>query len=717
MKILGLPALVLLLWATTVHASDTIFYDDFQDGEADGWSAGGDGDVAMNDYQGNRSLRLTKKAYAVATIDVTGFRRIQAGAAFAAAELEVNDLCLAQLSLDSGKTWTTLARVGDGQDDSFTMHGGGRTIDLPAGVDSVMLLARAAGDGDNDTCWLDNAYVLGLGRAATIAKPALTERFLNGRKAMKAPVAMHEFRVPDAARTPPTNRSGVLSFSPSDGEMRVVQDSWRRVQRVGDAIRRLPAFEYEFAHDGVDFVPLEREVQRTDHPYWEYILLPGKAWDIGEGVTRVSLPFALQERAANCTHNGVLTFTLDENAEASRVAYQVSAETCGYLKLDLWGAVDAAFEVTASDDRHADAIAAERAHRNSRMPVESLQVLASRYPGVDPPSFGIEDGINPRDMSVFGLVVEGVHYRSDCFTREGPYPFCESMSLPSYSTAKSVFAGVAAMRMEKLLPGSSQSGVGDLIDECDGGQWQGVSVENAVDMATGNYRSTASSADEDSPPHVAFIFDDSHRSKLEFACGHFKRKAEPGAQFVYHTSDTYLVGTALTNLWAEQADGGDLYSDVLDRDLWRALNLSPLMSHSKRTYDERGQAVAGYGLTYEVDDIVRVSRWLNSDAARINGEAMLDENMLSGALQRLPSDPGVSAGSPLLRYNNGFWAYDAGPSLGCSESVWVPFMSGVSGITVALFPNDIIYYYFSDSYVFRWQSGREAAHAIKSLCQ
>ena len=27
-----------------------------------------------------------------------------------------------------------------------------------------------------------------------------------------------------------------------------------------------------------------------------------------------------------------------------------------------------------------------------------------------------------------------------------------------------------------------------------------------------------------------------------------------------------------------------------------------------------------------------------------------------------------------------------------------------------------IYYYFSDSYVFRWQTGREAAHAIRPLC-
>lgn len=716
MRVFVLSTLMVLL-AFPVHASDTLFFDDFQDGEADGWTAGGDGAVAMNDYRGNRSLRLTKKAYAVATIPVAGFSRVQAGAAFAAADLEGEDLCLAQLSHDGGKSWTTLARVGDGQDDSFTMHGGGKTIELPQGVDSVMLLARAVGDADNDTCWLDNAYVFGLGGAKKTTKTVLTERFLSGRKPMNAPVPMDEFRAPKSAKAPASSLGGVLSFTPNHGQMAIVQDNWGRVKQTGDAIRRLPAFSFEYAQDGTDFVPLERQVIRTEHPYWEYILLPGKAWDIGKGKARVSLPFALQERAANCTHNGVMSFSLDEDGEASRVAYQVSTETCGYLKLDLWGIVDADFEVRAADERHIEALAVERAHRDSRMPVESLEVLASRYPGVDPLSFGIEDGVNPQDMSVFGLVVEGVNYRSDCFTREGPYPFCDSMSLPSYSTAKSIFAGVAVMRMEKLRPGSSQTAISEVIDECSAGQWNGVTVEHAVDMVTGNYQSTATSADEDSPPHVRFIFDDTHASKIDFACKHFKRRSDPGEQFVYHTSDTYLVGTALSNLWASESDGGDLYSDLLDRDLWRALNLSPLMSHTKRTYDDRAQAVAGYGLTYEVDDIVRVTRWLNSDGARIDDTPMLDDDMLAGALQRRPSDTGVGAGSPLLRYNNGFWAYDAGPSLDCSKSVWVPFLSGVSGITVAMFPNDIIYYYFSDSYVFRWQSAREAAHTIKSLCE
>ena len=147
------------------------------------------------------------------------------------------------------------------------------------------------------------------------------------------------------------------------------------------------------------------------------------------------------------------------------------------------------------------------------------------------------------------------------------------------------------------------------------------------------------------------------------------------------------------------------------------MGLSPLLDDTKRTYDDESQPFAGYGLTYEVDDIARIAEWLNRDDGVIDETRVLDKSMLDAALQRTPSDRGLDAGYPNLNYNNGFWAFNAGPSLGCKEPAWVPFMSGVSGITVALFPNDVTYYYFSDSYVFRWQSAREAAHQMKDLCQ
>ena len=546
----------------------------------------------------------------------------------------------------------------------------------------------------------------------------LSASFLLGDDPLVAPVPMLAFTPPDAAATPAQVFSGTLRLVGvgQAGGFRAVHDPWDRSGEIGESLRHLPPFEFDLVQRGSDVIPLATGVQRSSHPYWEIVLLPGRAWQVPDdnGWTRASLPFALQERAANCTHNGVMSWLFRGDA-VSRVAYQVASETCGYFKADLWGVVDAGYTPQDLTDEGAATIARVDAHRASRLPVRSLQQLAEDYPAIDALKLGVADGIPADDISVLGLVVDAIHYRSDCPTRQGPHPFCASLPLPSYSTAKSIFAGIATMRLEQLYPGVSRKTIASLVDACDTDKWRDVTIENALDMATGNFESTGFEVDENSPAHEDFVFADRHADKLEFACNHFPRKAEPGTTFVYHTSDTYLVGVALQRFLDERG-GDDVYDSVLVEPVWHALNLSPLLDVSKRTYDDAAQPFTGYGLTYEADDIVRIANWLAYDGAMLDGEPGLDAAMLDASLQRLPGVAGLPAGSDDLYYNNGFWAYDAGPSLNCSEPVWVPFMSGVSGITVAMFPNGVIYYYFSDSYVFRWQTGREAAHAIRPLC-
>jgi hypothetical protein len=545
----------------------------------------------------------------------------------------------------------------------------------------------------------------------------LLASFLLGDDPLTAPVPMTAFTPSDPATVPEQLFSGTLRLVGVEhaGGFRAVHDPWDRSGEIGEPLRHLPAFEFEFVRRGSDVIPLVTGVQRSTHPYWEILLLPGKTWQVAgdDGWTRVALPFTLQERAANCTHNGVMSWLFRGDA-VSRVAYQVVSETCGYFKADLWGVVDAEYIPADLADEAAPVIARVDAHRASRLPVQSLERLADDHPEIDATKLGVGDGIPAEDISVLGLVVDGIHYRSDCPTRQGPHPFCTSLPLPSYSTAKSIFASAATMRLEQLYPGVSGRSIASLVDECDQAKWRDVTIEDALDMATGNFESADFEVDEDSPAHEDFVFADRHADKIEFACNHFPRKAEPGTTFVYHTSDTYLVGVALQR-FLDQRGGGDVYDSVLLEPIWRALNLSPQLDVSKRTYDDESQPFTGYGLTYEADDIVRIAKWL-ADGGTLDGEPALDTALLEESLQRLPGVSGLRAGSDDLYYNNGFWAYDAGPSLGCAEPVWVPFMSGVSGITVAMFPNGVVYYYFSDSYVFRWQTGREAAHAIRPLC-
>jgi hypothetical protein len=555
---------------------------------------------------------------------------------------------------------------------------------------------------------------------APTERQRLTRSFLLGDEAFTETVSMHEFAIPGIATRPSNLFSGSLRLIAThrSGRFEPVSDIWDRLSEIGEPVRHLPEFDFQFFQRGYDIVPLQRGVIRREHPYWEVILQPGKAWnEAGDGGwTRASVPFALQERSANCTHNGVLMWLFKDSGEVSRVAYQISSETCGYFKFDMWGVVAAEYRRQDLDEQAAAHFKRLDKHRNSRLPVRPLVALAVDFPGVDPLSLGVEDGIPADDMTVLGMVVDGVHYRSNCNTRQGPHPYCDSLSLPSYSTAKSIFASVAVMRLEKLYPGISQATIASLVDECNSKEWRDVTIENALDMTTGNFRSTNPGVDEDSAPHEQFVFSDKHKNKLDFACSYFERNAKPGSQFVYHTSDTYLVGVALTAFLGQKNPGADLYETVLVEPLWRSLGLSPLMDDSKRTYDRAAQPFAGYGLTYEVDDIVRIAAWLNEKEGMLGEHAMIDGEMLEALLQRTESDPGLEAGSADLRYNNGFWAFNAGPSIGCAKPAWVPFMSGVSGITVAMFPNGIIYYYYSDSYVFRWQSAREMAHKIRRLC-
>jgi Beta-lactamase len=568
--------------------------------------------------------------------------------------------------------------------------------------------------------WLGLVVLVACGTAS--ASPRLLDRGrLFGPAPLDEPVPMAEFTMPEPALPATHHFSGTLRLSdPSAvGGFMVQTDLWDRAGEIGEPIRHLPDFEFRFVQRGDDLVPLEQGVQRRQHPYWEILLQPGKVWDeAGDGhYTRAVVPFALVERAANCIHNGVLSWLFDDGGRVSRVAYEIASETCGYLKFDMWGLAAAEYAPRDLSAEAAPVLERLDAHRRSRLPVRPLADLAQDFPGVEPARLGVADGIRPEDISVLGMVVDGVHYRGDCPTREGPYPFCDELPLPSYSTAKSVFAAAALMRMETLFPGTANTTVASLVAVCNGPQWQDVTLGDVLDMATGNFHKAGLMIDEDSRPSRDFIFADRHAEKIDFACHHYPRKAKPGTRFVYHTSDTYVLGTALSRLLAsKQGAGADTYESLLVDAVWKPMHLSALLDDVLRTYDDAAQPFTGWGLTYEPDDILRIAAWLEA-GARVHGKAYLDPAILDSALQRKPGDRGLDAGEPGVKYNNGFWAYDAGPSIGCTKPVWVPFMSGVSGITVAMFPNGVTYYYYSDGYVFRWQSAREAAETIRSLCK
>jgi hypothetical protein len=126
---------------------------------------------------------------------------------------------------------------------------------------------------------------------------------------------------------------------------------------------------------------------------------------------------------------------------------------------------------------------------------------------------------------------------------------------------------------------------------------------------------------------------------------------------------------------------------------------------------------SGYGLTYHHNDIARIAGFLSLSSGKIGGETMLDDAILSRALQRDPAHRGMYAGYPHFNYIDGVWARDVAPVLGCARETWVPFMSGFGGISVVMLPNDAIYYYFGDSGVWDWSPAAIELNKIRPVCR
>lgn len=692
----------------------TLFTDNFQDGNYYGWSKTGAGGAVVTYYAGNYSVRLTNKAAITRTVSTSGYSSVEVSAQFAASSLEGADACIAEASGD-GQTWVEIFRVINGQDDGYTLYSGSAS-DASFNNTALQIRGRAAGNSWSDYCWFDNVVVTGeLGGGA---RTVLSYSTLSGTGSYASAVDFSAYAAETDASAATNTFSGALSFSGGaySGGFSVIRDDYSYAN--GASIDELPAFDFEFVQSGDDLIPATRGSIPGSHPNWEIILEPGKVWDEpgDNGYSRVALPFALQEKNANCTHNGVITFLFNDSGLVSDAAYQIASETCLYFKFNMWGLIDADYD-PGTVSGASSIISAYQAEEAGRMTTKPISALATDYPGADPSAFGSSSEVTPAHMSAYGFVYNGVHYVGGCGTRHGDYPYCDVLDLPSYSTAKSVFGGVGLMRLEKLYPGVMQDDIASYVPACDAdGDWDDVSLEDAADMATGNYASSGYEVDEGSTAMTNFFLETTHAGKINRACTQFPRNATPGSVWVYHSSDTYVLGAAMQAYYKSQAgSGADIWDDLLGS-LWDSLGLSQTTRVTRRTLDATAQPFVGWGLMYHRDDIAKIAKFLNVDDGKIGGVAQLDAAELAAAMQQTPSDRGLTAGGAAIRYNNGFWAWNAQSYLGCTSAAWIPFMSGFGGITVALMPNGGAYYYFSDNAEFSWGEALAEAHALSPVC-
>jgi hypothetical protein len=528
-----------------------------------------------------------------------------------------------------------------------------------------------------------------------------------------SPVDESALTLPAEAAPPVNIFEGRLELIGEDeaGHMQVVRGE------LDAGYASLPEFDLEFVQSGGYLIPARRGLIITSHPIWNYILEPGRAWQESgdQGYTRASFPFALVVKGGNAAFNGTLTFLFD-GQNISKAWYQITQETTTSTRANFWGLLEAAYHPGTIQD--AEKIKSDFTEElANRFPTKPIQALAQDYPEVDLSAFG--RGVTPEHMTWFGFVIGGVNYLGGCQTRFGVYPYCEWMRATSYSTAKSAFVSLALMRLaQKYGPEVANLLIKDYVPEyaSSPGDWSRATFNNTLDMSTGNYVSPGYMADEDGPKMGEFFSAQPYAARIALAFD-WPNSNQPGRQWVYRTSDTFILTRAMHNyLQSQEGAGADIFEFVVD-EVYRPLGLGPGAFSTMRTADNdwQGQAEGGYGLWWIPDDIAKIATLLKDQAGQIEGVQVLDPDILKAALQQDPEDRGVQIDRQRM-YNNAFWANRYTKSDGYDCEFWVPQMLGVSGNVVALMPNGSTYYYFSDNQEFTWDAALRESDRLIPFC-
>ena len=505
-------------------------------------------------------------------------------------------------------------------------------------------------------------------------------------------------------------------------EARVLRDDIDVTKNTQSRWNELPAFSFAYVQSGDVVIPVVSGAIASDHPNWEWVLSPGTLMPF-KGGKNLSLPVALMEKNENCIHNGVLSVEIPLDTTPVKAHLTIASETCLYVKFDMEAEIEAAWNVELQKDA-ASVIAAYEHEKAYNLPIKSIADLMKNHPDVKLEGIAESKRIKPENMSHFGVLLDGVHYVSDCQTRRGPYPHCDQMLMPSYSFAKSLVASFALMRLEKLYPGVGALKITDYVPECHGKAWQDVRFIDALNMATGNYYSTEPEADEGSKEYIPLFLAKTHADKIKFSCEHFPHKAAPGDVFAYHTSDTYILGAALNAFWrTKKGAEADFFDDIIVKDIFEPLGLSATAIWTRRTYDEVAQPFSGWGLLLNRNDFAKLVWFIGGHNKALQPHDIFAAEYYNSVLQNDDGDRGMVAAQNfrpntkgLIKYNKGFWAYNIQPILNCANEKWLPYLSGYGGLSAVILPNEMGFYNVSDGGKHAFVEALYELDKIRSLC-
>jgi len=448
-----------------------------------------------------------------------------------------------------------------------------------------------------------------------------------------------------------------------------------------------PDFSYAFVQDGGRLIPVDRGHGFIGTGAWSITAGVGAVWDESDdnGYTRAAFPYTIKENNQNCEANGLATFLFKNDGSISNVQVQNVAETCMFYGFEFYGTLAAEYNNYVIEDK-AQVISDRNIEEAARIPAKPLTELAVDYPGVDLTNYGY--AIKAEDLNGYSILVNNISYSDGCNTRYGEHPYCSEKTIGIYSFTKTIHGFLMVTALEKQYPGFKQLFIKDLVPECLDSRWEGVTIEHALDMATGNYQSSDFMADEASNEIIDHYFIPTSRAeRANFACNGWPQQVPPGTYSVYHTTDTELLGYAASAfIKSKLGDDKEAFSEVLVP-LFTTMGLSHYIRGIQRTSDTQ-DAWGGYGLSATLNDIVRVSQYIRDEG--INS-GMLDPTMVNEVLSGEVA--GLASNTNRLNYDNGFWRLHVGSFTSmsaCGITTQAPMLSGFGGHTSLILPEVII---------------------------
>ncbi|NMP16953.1 choice-of-anchor D domain-containing protein [Thalassotalea sp. Y01] len=655
-------------------SSGPLFSEDFESA-ADGWSIAGDGDSGVVSKSGSNMLNLAKTAQATIAVSTANKTDVVVSLEMVAASLEEGDTCIAEAQ-GSG-SWVTVGMLENGQDDSsiYNVAASNGSFDNT----TLTLRLRASGNINSDDCYFDNISIEPI--PGGVPRDEATYAYLMGSTDQTFSTSAF---VATKYNTPANTFSGNLVITGTP----VFSKNYGVTGDLPTGYSQWPGFDYEFVQDGNRLIPVDRGHSFVGNGAWSISAGVGAVWDevSDNGYSRAAFPYTIKQNNSNCEHNGLATFLFKDDGSMSNVHVQNVAETCIFYGFEFYGTLSASYN-KHSVANATEVIARRDAEEAAWLPTKPLADLAVDFPGVDLSNYGY--AIDAADLNGYSILVNGTSYVDGCGTRYGTHPYCMDKTIGIYSFTKSMHAFLVVAALEKQYPGFKSQLIKDLVPECQNdSRWNGVTVEHALDMATGNYTSANYEVDEGSSAIVAGFFDPTTRSqRAAFSCTGWPNKVAPGTYHVYHTTDTELVSYAAAKFANNQLGGSaEAFNDVLVP-VYEAIGLSDYIKGIQRTSDTM-DAWGGYGLSVTLNDVVRFSQFLRDEAVT---SGLLDATMVNEVISG--ASKGLYAQLSNFNYDNGFWRYHVGAATdmsACGSATQVPVMSGYGGHTSIILPEVII---------------------------